>query len=83
MQCIYTKLAAVILVEVIILVQAGHYFMHDNVILILQVISACFLPPFPPSALFHAFSPLSSCETCCSLIARPVPAFHPSKVRDY
>lgn len=42
MQYIYTKLAAVIWVEVIIPVLAGHHFMHYNVILILQVISACF-----------------------------------------
>lgn len=42
MQYIYTKLAVVIWVEVIISLLAGHHFMHYNVILILQVISACF-----------------------------------------
>lgn len=71
MQYIYTKLSVVIWVEVIIPVLAGHHFMHYNVILILQVISACF------------FSPLSSCETCYNWIFMPFPAFHPSKVRDY
>lgn len=71
MQYIYTKLAVVIWVEVIIPVLAGHHFMHYNLILILQVISAWF------------FSPLSNCEVCWNWIFMPFPSFHPSKVRDY